>query len=258
MNETFGSEPATTAAGVRGLLARFSLKLAIVLMLLGSTPARAAPPSVTSYMDCARAIGVAIDNKFAVVFAERFDAKGLYVYTDQSAVFLRLGAPHIENGKANEFFLLTNLYGIGDVYFNFREEKPGNRLNALSSIGYQTTPPGNRDLSNYRVTPATGSFDDLARDVLSTRLQERVATIKAFVDSKNAFSTPEDARIAFENDRVIYRAKLERCRVEGDRGLNYMVSQEMHKLETGLPGATIWETQIGGNQRLGASRKNGS
>ena len=149
-------------------------------------------------------------------------------------------------------------YGVGDVFFNFREAKPANKSKALTAIGYQTTPPGNNDLGNYRVTPATGSFGDRARDVMSAKLQEKIATIKDFIDNKNAFSTPEDATVAFENDRVIYRAKLERCRVEGDRGLKFIVSEEIHKLESGFPGATIWETQIDGRQAPGNIRKNRS
>ena len=95
------------------------------------------------------------------------------------------------------------------------------------------------------------SLDDRARDLLRKSLREKVATIKNFLDDKNRYSTPAEAKVAFEKDRVIYLAKLKRCRIEGDRRLNSVVAEEVQKLESGFPGVTIWEKEISG--RLSAS-----
>jgi hypothetical protein len=109
-------------------------------------------------------------------------------------------------------------------------------------------------LRSYRVTPANDSLDDRAKDVLSQRLRERVETIKHFIDDKNSFSTPDEAKAAFEKDRVIYRAKLENCRIEGDRWLNFAVAEEVQKLDSGFPGVTIWEKEIGGTRPTEGAR----
>ena len=206
-------------------------------------------------MDCARAIGVAINDKFALIPGERLGNKGLYVYTDRSAFFLPLGTPHIEDSDAHEFFLRTNVSNIGTIYFMFREKRPGSKSNIQFAIGYQTTTPSEKALGNYRVTPAYDSLDDHSRDVLSKRLKKKVVTVKDFIDKKNAFSTPGEARAAFERDRVIYRARLERCILEGDRELTLAVSEEVQKLESSFPGITIWEMQIGARPPAGQARE---
>jgi hypothetical protein len=218
----------------------------ILLILCGSTLAHANSPSISSYMNCARAFGVAINDKFAILPGERSGDKGLYVYTDQSAYFLLLGAPHSEVGEAHEFFLRTNVSDVGDIFLTFRDKKPGSRSNIQPAIGYQTTAPSKNDLGNYRFTPAYDSLGDHARNIISNILKEKVASVKDFIDNKNSFSTPEEAKVAFEKDRVIYREKLERCRIDGDRILKFLVAEETQKLESGFPGVTIWETQIGG------------
>jgi len=200
---------------------------------------------MSDYMHCARGLGVAIDNRFAVLTGERSGDRGLYVYTDQGAYFLPLGAPAADDGEAQEFFLRATIAGVGDILFNVREKKPGSKSDIQSGIGYQWISPSASSAGNYRATPAYDALDDQARSLLRQRLKEKVATIKNFIDDKNRYSTPADAKLTFEKDRVIYLAKLERCRVEGDRRLNTAVAAEMQKLESGLPGITIWEKEIG-------------
>jgi hypothetical protein len=51
---------------------------------------------------------------------------------------------------------------------------------------------------------------------------------------------------------VVYLAKLEQCRIRGDRVLAAVVEDEVQKLKTGFPGLTVWEKQIG-NRSLAAS-----
>ena len=223
--------------------------------MLGSTLAHADSPPMSGYMDCARAIGVAINERFAILPGEQSGDRGLFLYTDRRAYFLPLGMPRIEDGGAYEYFLRTNVSDIGDIFLVFRETKSGSRSDRQSAIGYQTTLP-TRDLHNYRVAPALHSLGDQAKRALSKRLKERIATVKDFIDDKNSFSTPGEAKVAFEKDRMIYRAKLETCLVEGDRDLKLAVSEELQKLESGFPGTTIWEIQIGGRPPVvGASRK---
>jgi hypothetical protein len=241
---SFAAIPRTSAGGVRAshILARI-----IFLITFGSTLAHASTPSISSYMDCARAIGVAINDKFAIVPGERSGDKGLYVYTDRSAFFLALGAPGVEDSEAREFFLKTNVSDVGDIFLVFREKQPRNKADIQTAISYQTTAPSKGVLGNYRVTPANDSLGEHAMDVFSKRLKEKVATIRYFIDSKNSYSTPREAKVAYESDRVIYRARLDRCRLEGDRDLTFAVAEEARKLESEFPGITIWEKQIGGN-----------
>jgi hypothetical protein len=206
-------------------------------------------------MDCARAIGVAINEKFAILPGEQSGDKGLFVYTDRSAFFLSRGAPHASDGEAYEYLLRTNIAGVGDIFLVFRERKSAKQANGLSAIGYQTTLP-EKDLASYHVAPAMDLLGDKARQALSNRLKEKIAGLKDFIDDKNSFSAPGEAKLAFERDRVIYRAKLETCRLEGDRDLKTVVADELQKLESGLPGTTIWEIQIGGRPpAVGASKK---
>jgi hypothetical protein len=200
---------------------------------------------MSDYMDCARGLGVAIDNRFVVLTGERFGDRGLYVYTDQGAFFLPLGAPDSEHGEAQEFFLRTKISNVGDILLNFREKKPGSKSNIEPGISYQRMTPSTSSAGNYRATPAHDSLDDHARNLLRQRLWEKVATIKNFIDDKNRYSTPADAKLTFEKDRTIYLAKLERCRIEGDRRLNSAVAEEMQKLESGFPAITIWEKEVG-------------
>jgi hypothetical protein len=224
-------------------------------MILGSTLAHADSSPMSGYMDCARAMGVAINEKFAVIPGEQSGDKGLFLYTDRSAFFLPRGAPRIDDGEAYEYFLRTNISGVGDIFLVLREKKPGSHSSSQPAIGYQTTLP-QKDLDNYRVAPAMYSPGDHARKALSKRLKEKIATVKDYIDDKNSFSSPGEAKVAFEKDRVIYRAKLETCRLEGDRDLKLVVSEELQKLESGFPGTTIWEIQIGGRPpSVGASKK---
>lgn len=206
---------------------------------------------MSDYMNCARSIGVAINDRFAILPGERFGDQGLYVYTDRNAFFLPLGAPDAENGEAQEFFLRTNVSNVGDILLDFRNGKPGSRSNIQPGISYQTTTPSTRIPGNYRLTRVRDALDDRAMDLLRQRLREKIATIKNFIDDKNRYSTPADAKVAFGKDRAIYLAKLERCRIEGDRKLNSVVAEEVQKLETGFPGITIWDREIDG--RLSAS-----
>lgn len=233
---------------------RISVRL-ILLTMLGPALAHADFPPMSGYMNCARAMGVAINEKFAVIPGEQSGDKGLFVYTDRSAYFLPRGAPRIESAEANEYFLRTNLSGVGEVFLDVREGKPGSRSSGQSAIGYQTTLP-KKDPGNYRAVAATASLGDQARKALSKRLKEKIATVKDFIDDKNSFSTPGEARVAFEKDRGIYRVKLQACRLEGDGDLKLVVSEELQKLESGFPGTTIWEIQIGGRPPpVGASKK---
>jgi hypothetical protein len=226
-----------------------------LLMTLSSTLAHADPAPMSGYMDCARAIGVAINEKFAILPGEQSGNKGLFLYTDGGAYFLQRGAPRIEDNGAHEYFLRTNISGVGDIFLVLRETKSGSRSTSRSEIGYQTTLP-QKDLDNYRVAPALNSPDDQTKKALSNRLKEKIATIKDFIDDKNSFSAPDEARIAFEKDRMIYRTKLETCRLEGDHDLKLVAAEELQKLESGFPGTTIWEIQIGGRPPpVGASKK---
>ena len=223
----------------------------LLLIIFGSTLAHADSPSILSYMDCARSIGVAINDRFVVLPGERFGHRGLYVYTARSAYFLPLGAPHVEDGKAQEFLLKVSIPNVGDILLNFRDKKPASESSIQPAISYQITTPTTSIPANYRVTPATESLDDRARDLLRQRLREKVATIKDFIDDKNRYNTPADAKAAFEKDRVIYMSKLAQCRIKDDRELNSVVAEEVTKLESGFPGITIWEKQI--SDRLSVS-----
>ena len=223
----------------------------ILLIAFCASWARADTPSLSEYMDCARGIGVAINDKFAILPGERSGESGLYVYTDRSAYFLRLGNPDAEDGEAQEFFLRTKVSNIGDIFLNFRDKKPGSKSNIQAAISYQTAIASTRIPGNYRVTPARDSPDERATDLLRQRLREKIATIKNFLDDKNRYSTPAEAKAAFEKDRAIYLAKLKLCRIEGDHRLNSAVAEEVQKLESGYPGITIWEREITG--RLSAS-----
>ena len=188
---------------------------------------------------------MAIDNQFVILAGERFGDRGLYLYTDQGAFFLPLGAPDAEDGKAQEFFLRAKISNVGDILLDFREKKPGSESNVEPGISYQWMTSATSGAGKYRATPAYASFDDQARKLLRQRLGEKVATIKNFIDDKNHYSTPADAKLTYENDRAIYLAKLGRCRFEGDRMLNSAVAEEAQKLESGFPGITIWEKEVG-------------
>jgi hypothetical protein len=233
---------------------RSSIRL-LLLLMLGPALAHADSPPMSGYMDCARAIGVAINEKFTILPGEQSGDKGLFLYTDRGAYFLLRGAPRFEDGTAREFFLRTNVSGVGDIFVVLREPKSASRTDSQSAIGYQTTLPL-KDLDKYRVAPVIDSAGDQAKKALSNRLKEKIAKVKDFIDDKNSFSTPNEAKVAFEKDRLIYRTKLETCRLEGDRELKLAVAEELQKLESGLPGTTIWEIQIGGRPpTVGASKK---
>jgi hypothetical protein len=227
----------------------------LIPMMLASTVAHADAPSLSRYMNCARAMGVAIHEKFAVIPGEQAGEKGLFLYTDRSAYFVSRGAPRAVHGEAQEYFLRTNVSGLGDLFLDFRETKSAGNAGSQAAIGYQTTLP-KKNIDSYRIAPAMDSLGEQARKALSKRLKEKIATVKDFIDEKNSYSAPEEARLAFERDRVTYRAKLETCRLEGDSELKLAVAEELQKLESGFPGATIWEIQIGGRPPAnGASKK---
>ncbi len=228
------------------------LALPAFLLPLFVPVAQAAPPGLPAYMDCARAMGVALNERFTVVSGRRAGDRGLFVYTDQGATFIALGAPHSEDDSAFEFLLKTRVTGVGALFLNVREKKPGVKTNNPTEIGYQMTPPPAP--GSYRASapmPITGEF---ALDALSRALREKVATVKYFIDSKSRFSTPREAKTAFEQDRFVFLAKLSACRLEGDRELSLAVSEEVRKLETGFPVVTIWETQIGSKQAVARMR----
>lgn len=225
---------------------RFPVRL-IMLALLGSALAHADDAPMSRYMACARALGVTISEQFAVIPGD----KGLFVYTDAKAFFLPLGAPRVEDSQAREFFLKTHISSIGEIFLIFRENKGAGSARVQSSIGYVKTPPQSRERDAYFPTQAHDSPGDQARLALSKRLREKIVTVKDFIDYKNSYSTPAEAKLAFEKDRSIYLAKLESCRFDEDRGLKLVAAEEMQKLETGFPGPTIWEKQIGGRAPSG-------
>src|SRR5512141_2671024 len=90
------------------------LGAAILLAASGSAWAQSEAPAMSDYLHCARGLGMAIDNRFVVLTGERSGDRGLYVYTDQGAFFLPLGAPASDNGEAQEFFLRTSISSAGD------------------------------------------------------------------------------------------------------------------------------------------------
>jgi hypothetical protein len=221
---------------------RCTLVFGLLAVLAPPALAQQAPvASMAEYMACARSVGAAIHDKFTILPAERSGERGLYVYTDSNAYFLGLGQPYAIDGEAQEFLLRTSIASVGDLFVNFRQKKPSSTANIQPGISYQIddSPP------NFALTPATVVLDDAAREVIRQRLKEKVATIKNFIDDKNSYSTPADAKIAFENDRVVYVGKLQQCRIRGDRALDAVVEEEILKLRFGFPGATVWEKQIG-------------
>ncbi|MBM3346980.1 MAG: hypothetical protein FJY55_10885 [Betaproteobacteria bacterium] len=221
------------------------LALAAFGAALHAAPALAQAPPMLHYMDCARELGVAINDKFAILPGERAGGRGLYVFTDHGAHFLPLGAPQAEDGEAQEFLLKGDLSGLGELFVIFREKKPGSRSNIPPGIGYETSAPSRSAAARYRETTASESLDDRARSALRQRLKDRIAIIKEFIDNKNRYSSPAEAQLAFERDRSVYLGKLARCRIAGDRELNMVVAEEVQRLETGFPGLTVWEKQIG-------------
>ena len=212
----------------------------------GPVAAIAATPLIADYMSCARALGTAMNERFTVVPGSRGADKGLFIYTDQNAFFLPLGQPQGEDEVGFNFFLKTSISNVGDIFLFFREKKPGFKTNNPSEIGYETkTPPANIR-SAYRTTPALLSQGDYALDVFSRAIREKVMRVKYFIDGKNYYSPPREAKVAFEQDRTNYLVKLSYCTLEGDRDLSRSVAEEMQKLQTGLPPVTIWEKQING------------
>jgi len=229
--------------------AALAFLLAMTMAALGAAlraaPALAEAPPLLHYMDCARGLGVAINDKFAILPGERSGSRGLYVFTDQGAHFLPLGAPQAEDGEAQEFLLKADLSSLGELFVIFREKKPGSQSNIPPGIGYETNAPPRSVAAQYRETAASETLDERARGALRQRLKEKIAIIKEFIDNKNRYSSPAEARLAFERDRSVYLAKLARCHIAGDRELNMVVAEEVQKLETGFPGLTVWEKQIG-------------
>ena len=221
-------------------------------LAVSPSPARAQSATPAAYMDCARSIGVAINSRFAVLPGERGGSRGLYVYTDRGAFFLALGAPQGEDGEANEFFVRTSVAPVGDMYLDYRDRKPGSRANIQPAIGYVTGKPIPGAQARYREVDASSVPDYRAWDALRNRLRERIGTVRNFIDDKNRYSSPTEARMAYELDRIVYSDKLGACRIPGERELNTAVADELQKLNTGVPGLTIWEKQIGATPSLPA------
>jgi len=205
-------------------------------------------------MECARALGVAVDEKLAVVPAERAGTRGLYLYTDRSAHFLALGAPHAAHGEAHEFLLRTSISAVGDIYLVFRDRAPGSGAGVHPAVGYQTEVPMKETLAAYRYAPAAASPGETAIDPLRRKLKERIGAVARFLHEKHRFSSPAEAKAALESDRLAYRARLEQCRIAGDRILGAAVDEELQKLGAGFAVVTVWEKQVGGRATAGDQR----
>ncbi len=219
--------------------------LAALLFFSVACPVRSETPAISDYMTCARALGVTIDDQFAIFPGERSGDKGLYIFTDLRVFFLPLGTPAISSGDAQEYFLKTSVPSIGDMYIDFRDGKPGNYSKIQPAISYQTMKASEKIAASYREASVLVVRDDSARKLLRQRLRDRISVIKNFLDDKNSYSAPGEAKAAFEKDRAIYLAKLETCRIGGDPELSLVVAEEMKKLKDGFPGASVWERQIG-------------
>ena len=165
--------------------------------------------------------------------------------TVMNAFFLPLGVPYANSGDVQKYSLKSSVSSIGDLFIDFRDGKTGNPSKVQAWIGYQTVTPSKSILGNYRATSAIVVLDDSAKIILRQRLRQRVATIKDFIDDKNRYSAPVEAKAAFEKDRAIYLGKIESCRLEGDPDLTLVVDEEAEKLKAGFPGITVWEKQIG-------------
>ncbi len=202
-----------------------------------------------AYLSCARALGATIHEKFAILPGARSGTNGLYVYMQDRALFLPLGEADAEDRDAQEFFVKTRLASVGDVFLNFREGKPGSRVKFQPGISYEIDQPMKVPSWLYRSTLAVEAADRRAWEVLSRKLREKVSAIKLMIDEKNRYSTPAEAKAAFERDRVIYLDKLAQCHINSDWELRSVVQEEEDKLKYGFPGATIWEREIGQRRR---------
>lgn len=231
----------------RALLALLRASCFGLLFVLPATAAQAAAP-MASYMSCARALGVAIHERFTILPADR-GANGLYLYTDSGAVFLPLGTPDGGDAQGQEFFVRMRLASVGEVFLDFRQPRPDSRVRVQPGISYEIASPSQRPANAYRSLPAIDSTDGRAADVISRKLRERAAQVKLSIDEKNRYSTPADAQAQFERDRVLYLARLEQCRVDGDNELRVIVEEEMDKLRYGLRAPTIWEREVGQRRR---------
>src|SRR4051812_39183786 len=85
-----------------------AVSVTVTLAVLGVAPAQAAPPPMSSYMECARSMSVAVSEQFAVLPGERFGGRGVYVYTDRGAYFVPFGAPVAQDALIREFLLRTH------------------------------------------------------------------------------------------------------------------------------------------------------
>jgi hypothetical protein len=235
---------------------RFAAVCGALFALNLATQVHADAPAMAGYMNCARAIGVSQSDKFAVIAGDRPSGKGIYLFTDSNAYFLALGAPQFETVEMREFFVRFRRAASEneEIYLSFQERKAGSQSQVRESVAYQTTPPAEYRLNLYRNVELIEALDGRALQSLSQRLRERIAKIKSFIDDKNSFSTPLEASASFYRDRNIYRAKLEHCRIDGDRDLQLAVADEIQKLETGFPGPTIWEIQIDGKSQSARAR----
>jgi hypothetical protein len=215
----------------------------LLLALLGPLGAHAATPSVTGYFDCARAMGVAINDKLAVIPGELAGDRGLYIYTERRAYFLPLGAPHARQDEADEFFVRTSIATVGDVFLVFRDRTPGSSSKIQPGVGYNSVAPGGQ--ATYRFTAARLSDGEQAIDPLRVKLKERIVAVTRFLNDKHRYSPPSEAKNGFDADRTLYLARLDRCRFDGDLALTLAVDEEVKKLSPGFTGVTIWEKQVG-------------
>ena len=213
------------------------------------TPPAFADPLSSAYLSCARALGATIHDKFAILPGVRSGTNGLYVYMQDRALFLPLGEPDADDRDAQEFFVKTRLASVGDVFLNFREGKPGSRVKFQPGISYEINAPMKVPSWLYRSTLAVDAPDNRAWEVLSRKLREKASAIKLMIDEKNRYSTPTEAKAAFERDRVVYLDKLAQCHITTDWELRAVVQEEEDKLKYGFPGATIWEREIGQRRR---------
>ena len=216
----------------------------LLLALAAATPALADAPRIAGYMDCARAVGVAISDSLAVIPGDRGGDKDLYLYTDRGAWFLPLGAPDVEQGEAAEFFVRTRISAVGEIFLVYRDRSPGSSSNIQPAIGYLDRLPGLDTLGSYRYAPVFDVRGDQAIDTMRHKLVEKIATVRDFLTEKHRYSPPAEAQAGFLADRKTYLARLGRCRVGGDRDLHRVVAEEERKLAQGFTGVTVWEKQV--------------
>lgn len=202
-------------------------------------------PRIAAYLDCARATGASVNDRFAVVSSEGAGEKGLFLFTERAAYFLPLGAPDVSDRDASEFLLRTNLAPVGEVFLVFRDRASGDRGIAQQAIGVSLLAPPSGLPERYRYTPALDALGEHALDAMRRKLVDKISRVHDFLTEKHRFSPPAEARAAFATDREEYLARLARCRSTGDPALEAAVAVEERRLAHGFTSATIWERQVG-------------